>query len=263
MPAAKQEAPKAAEFVGVVTSRNSKVITADFEGRVDKLDLHNGQHVHTGQIVAHLDDSELQSKLDEARAQKANAQAQAARAGALAANAARKAQIERRLMRSGASSPEAVRNALSEANAAGAEGAGAGASIREYAAQITEYERLIATADVKVPIDGVVAVVKAKEGELAHKGTAIARVFDPDALVIRFGVPRAQLAAVKLGSPVVLETESGAKVPATVQRRDDDHDPTIDITSFEATIDPNFRIDEIRVGDNGHVRIAAVQGATR
>jgi HlyD family secretion protein len=263
VPAAKQEAAKAVEFVGVVTSRNSKVITADFEGRVDKLDLHNGQHVHAGQIVAHLDDSELQSKLVEARAQKANAQAQAARAGALAANAARKAQIERRLMHSGASSPEAVRTALSEANAAGAEGAGAGASIREYAAQIAEYERLIATADVKVPIDGVVAVVKTKEGELAHKGTAIARVFDPDALVIRFGVPRAQLAAVKLGAQVTLETESGAKVPATVQRRDDDHDPTIDITSFEATIDPNYRIDEIRVGDNGHVRISAAQGAAR
>jgi hypothetical protein len=49
-------------------------------------------------------------------------------------------------------------------------------------------------------------------------------------------------------------------VPAIVQRPDDDLDPTIDFTVFEATIDPSFRIDEIRVGDNGHVRIAgAVQ----
>ena len=263
MPAAKQQAPKPPEFVAVISSRNSKVISADFEGRIDKLELHNGGHVHAGQIVAHLDDSELQSKLAEARAQKASAQAQAARAGALAANAARKAQLARRQLRSGASLHAAVHTALSDANAAGAEGAGAGASIREYAAQIAEYERLIATADVTAPIDGVVQMVKAKEGELAHTGPAIARVFAPDALVIRFGVPHANLDAVKLGAPIVLETEDGKRVPATVQRRDDDHDPTIDITTFEASIDPSFRIDEIRVGDNGHVRIAAVQGATR
>jgi membrane fusion protein, multidrug efflux system len=265
MPASKPITQKAAEFVGVVTSRNSKVITADFEGRVDKLDLHNGQRVHAGQIVATLDASELQTKLDTARAQKASAKAQAARAGAVYANAARKAHIEQRLMRTGASSPEAVRTALSEASAAGADGGVAAGQIREATAQIDELEKLIANADVKAPIDGVVAVVKAKEGELAHKGTAIARVFDPDAMVIRFGVPRTELAAVQLGQAVVLETEGGTKIPATIQRRDDDHDPTIDITTFEATIDPNFRIDEIRVGDNGHVRIAAnaTQGAVR
>ena len=45
-----------------------------------------------------------------------------------------------------------------------------------------------------------------------------------------------------------LTTDEGRTVPATVQRPDDDLDPTIDFTVFEATIDPNYRIDEIRVG---------------
>jgi RND family efflux transporter MFP subunit len=258
VPAAKLEADKPAEFVGVVTSRNSKVITADFEGRIDRLDLHNGQHVKAGQIVARLDDTELKSKLTAAQAQKSSAQAQAARAGAVAANAARKAHLEQRLMRSGASSPEAVRNALAEAHAAGADGGVAAGQIREASASIDELTKLIAAADVKAPIDGVVSVVKAKEGEVAHKGTAIARVFDPDALVIRFAVPRNQLAGVKVGAPIQLTTDEGRTVPATIQRPDDDLDPTIDFTVFEATIDPSFRIDEIRVGDNGHVRIAGV-----
>jgi RND family efflux transporter MFP subunit len=258
VPAAKLETQQPAEFVGVVTSRNSKVITADFEGRVETLELHNSQRVHAGQIVAHLDDSELQTKLAAAKAQKSSAQAQAARAGAVAANAARKAHLEQRLMRTGASSPEAVRNALAEASAAGADGGVAAGQIREAAAQIDELTKLIAAADVKAPIDGIVSVVKVKEGEVAHKGTAIARVFDPDALIIRFAVPRTQAAAVKVGTAVQLTTDEGRTVPATVQRPDDDLDPTIDFTVFEATIDPNYRIDEIRVGDNGHVRIAGV-----
>jgi hypothetical protein len=45
-------------------------------------------------------------------------------------------------------------------------------------------------------------------------------------------------------------------VPAKVVLQDDTADPTIDFIVFEAVIDPNFRTDEIRVGDNGHVRIA-------
>jgi len=255
---------KPVEYVGVVTSRNSKVITADFEGRIMRLDLHNSQHVKAGQIVARLDDTDLQSKLDAAKAQRAQAQAQAARAGAVAANAARKYRVEQRLARAGASSPEAVRNAAAEASAAGADGGAASAQIRETTAQIDQLEKLVAAADVKAPIDGVVAVVKAKEGEVAQKGTAIARVFDPDALVIRFAVPN-HAADIKSGTPIQLVTEKGDTVPATVQRSDDDLDPAIDFKVYEAAIDPSFRIDEIRVGENGHVRIAAAQaqGATR
>ncbi len=263
MPAARTEAAKPVEFIGVVTSRNSKVITADFEGRIERLELHNGQHVKAGQIVARLDDAELQSKLAAAKAQRSSAQAQAARAGAVAANAARKAHLEQRLMRSGASSPEAVRNAMAEASAAGADGGVAAGQIKEAAAQIDQLTALIAAADVKAPIDGVVSVVKAKEGEVAHKGTTIARVFDPDALVVRFAVPRTHIADVKLGAPIQLVTTEGRTVPAIVQRPDDDLDPTIDFTVFEAAIDPSYRIDEIHVGENGHVRIAAVQGASR
>jgi multidrug efflux pump subunit AcrA (membrane-fusion protein) len=165
-------------------------------------------------------------------------------------------------MRTGASSPEAVRNALSEASAAGADGGVAAGQIKEASAQIDELEKLIAGANVTAPIDGVVSVVKVKEGEVAHKGTAIARVFDPDALVIRFAVP-SRAAEVQIGTQIQLVTEKGCTVPAIVQRSDDDIDPAIDFKVYEAAIDPSFRIDEIRVGENGHVRIAAVQGATR
>jgi multidrug efflux pump subunit AcrA (membrane-fusion protein) len=114
---------------------------------------------------------------------------------------------------------------------------------------------------VPAPLDGVVSVVKVKEGEVARKGTPIARVFDPSQLVVRFAVPRKNVALIKNGTHVELVINEGNRtVPATVQYADDDHDPSIDFTIFEAGIDPNYLIDEIRVGDNGHVRIA---GAVR
>ncbi len=237
----------------------SKLITTDFEGRIESLQLHDGQLVHAGDVVARLDTTELASKLAQAKAQRQAAQAQAARAGAMASNAARKARLEQRLLRVGASSPEAHRNAMSEASAAAAEGGVAAGQIHEASAQIEEYERLIASAAVTAPIDGVASVVKVKEGELAHKGTPIARVFDPGALVIRFAVPRDQLARVPVGGKIQLVTREGRIVPGTVQPPTDDHDPGIDFMVFEATIAAEAS-SELRVGDTGHVRITD-QGA--
>ena len=106
------------------------------------------------------------------------------------------------------------------------------------------------------PIDGVVSIVKAREGQNLSKAEHIARVFDPNQLVVRFAVAKKHLSLVKLDTRVELVTSEGRKVPATVKVQDDTSDPTIDFTVFEAVIDQNIRTDEIRVGDNGHVRIA-------
>jgi len=74
---------------------------------------------------------------------------------------------------------------------------------------------------------------------------------------VRFAVPKKHLSLVKTGTAIELVTTEGHRVvPATVRVQDDTADPTIDFTVFEAVIDPTFRTDEIRVGDNGHVRIA-------
>ncbi len=255
--AAPEPAPPPPEFVAVVTSKKSKVITADFDGRIEKLLIHSDQYVHAGDQVAQLDIHELRAKLDEAKARRAAAQAQAARAGALAYNAARRARVEEHLMRSGASAPEAFRAAQSEAAAAGAEGGVAAGQIHEAAATIEELERLIATANVTAPIDGVISTVKAKEGEIAHKGTTIARVFDPHELVIKFAVPRDQRAHVQLGAPIELVYDSDHRVAAIVTAVEDDHDPAIDY--LQASADPK-RVDDLRVGVTGRVHI---QGSNR
>jgi RND family efflux transporter MFP subunit len=254
-------APQAPAFVGVISSRVSRVIVAEFDGAVNRLPIRNGQSVKQGEIVAELDTQALQSELDQAKGQKAAARGQAARAGAAYANARRRASLEQRLIRTGAAAPEAFRNAMAEAGQYGADGAAAKGEMQRAEARIAELERLLAGAKVAAPLAGVISVVKVKEGELARKGQPIARVFDPNQLVVRFAVPRAHVGRLKVGTPVELVTTEGKRVvPATVRTKDDDHDPSIDYTVFEAVIDPNYRIDEIRVGDNGHVRIA---GAVR
>jgi RND family efflux transporter MFP subunit len=255
--APKVDSGKAVEFIGVISSRQSRVISADFESKVEKLNIRNGQMVRAGDIVAELNTKELENKLAQAKASYDAARGQRARAGALASNAAKQARREDRLARMGVAAPAAADTAMAQRNAAGGEAAAAAGEMARAEAQIKEFTGLLERAKVQAPIDGMVSVVKAREGQNISKAEHIARVFDPNQLVVTFAVPKKYLARVKLGTPVELVTKEGAKVvPATVRIQDDTSDPNIDFTVFEAVIDPNFRTDEIRVGDNGHVRIA-------
>jgi RND family efflux transporter MFP subunit len=256
-----QEAPKAPEFMGVVSSRVSKVITAPFDGNVMKLEARNGMTVKEGDVVAELDDTKLKHDLDQAQGQYEAAKGQAARAGAAYANARRRAAMTNRLVRLGAAAPEDQRGQMSEASQFGADGAAAAGSMKQAQAQIDDLKGQLSKAKVPSPLSGVLSVVKVREGQAARRGEPIARVFDPQQLVIRFAVPRQYAKTVKINTNIEFVTEETKKViPATVRTADDDHDPAIEFTTFEAVIDANYRIDEIRVGDNGHVRIA---GAAR
>lgn len=254
-------AAHAPAFVGVVSSRVSKVIAADFDGKVERLAIRNGQRVRAGDIVAELDTTELEAKLAQAKGSYEAAKGQRARAGAAYANAARRARLEQRLIRSGASAPEALNNVRAEASQFGADGASAGGEMARAKAQIDELQGLLARAKVPAPIDGIVSIVKAREGQNLSKAEHIARVFDPNQLVVRFAVPKKHVSSIHTGTAVELVTDEAHRVvPAVVKLQDDTADPTIDFTVFEAVIDPTFRTDEIRVGDSGHVRIA---GATK
>lgn len=256
-----QEAPKPLEFVGVITSRKSQLITAPFEGNIMKLQARTGATVKQGDTIAELDDTKLKHDLDQAKGQLEAAKGAAARAGAAYANARHRAALERRLVNSGAQAPEAFRSAMTEASQFGGDGAQAAGQMQSAKAQIADLEGQLAKAHVPAPFDGVLFVVKVKEGQAARRGEPLVRIFDPTEVVVEFAVPSANVKAVKLDTNIELTTEDGTVVPATVREVQEDHDPAIDFTTYLAVIDPNYRIDAIHVGENGHVRIA--QGAVR
>jgi HlyD family secretion protein len=256
----REAAPAAAvrplELVAIVSSRVSRVISAESDGAVMKLYVDRDQYVHAGDLVAQLSVEELRSKLAQAQAQKAHARGEAGRAYALASQARRKARLEQRLVRTGASSPEALHAAQSEYSAAGADGSAAAGSIHEAEATIAEVNRLIASANIKSPIDGVVQIVKVKLGEVAHKGATIARVFDPTDLLVKFALPRDKRDRVRIGQRVDLIYGDDQHVAVTVTDIVDDHDPAIDFLQVIAELDRTTKPADIHVGVSGHVRLA-------
>lgn len=244
------------DCVAVITSSESEAITAKSDGAVMTLKVHDGQPVTKDQLIAQIDTQELRNTLEKAEGERARAAGDAGRAGAEAANAARKAAIARRMANAGVSSLADYQNAMSEAASAGAGGAGAVGAMRSAEATIKEQQILIAAADLKAPMDGIISNIKFHEGEVPHKGVTIARVFNPAKLQVKFLLPRTKRTAVKEHDHVEIEYGTDRKVGASVTEVRDTHDVAIDFLTVIAELDNAPRAEDLQVGVRGLVHLA-------
>ncbi len=245
-------------FVGVVTSRVTKVIVSEVDAPVERLAVTVGQRVRAGDTIAKLDDRALKAELEGAKFAERALGGEVGAAAIQAKALKQKLKMERLLVSRGASPMNAVRTASAEARSAGAStGAAAGryAQARNTRQQV---EVMLTKTELKSPVDGVVTMLKIRDGVMATKGMPVARVFDDRDLLIRFAVPREHRAKIAQGQRVELSVE-GAVGPvwATVNHISDELEPPVNFTIVEADIDDSkLRPDELRVASKGTVRIA-------
>ncbi len=244
------------DFPGVVTAKESKGIPAEFRGSLEKIFVHQRQRVKAGQVVARLDTTDLKTEAAALLAQEQSSNAQAGAASATARAAAATAKTERRLYDRGFQSRNA--NITAQARLAEARGqiGAAGQQAKSSRVRRLQIEEQIKKADHPSPIDGVITVIKQKEGDVLERGIPIARVFDDSDLVIRFAVPKEYRQSLKLGGRVEL-TVDGATQPiwASIIRIADE-EPPITFSVVTADIDDSkLRPDEIQVAKDGRVRL--------
>lgn len=264
VPAAAAAAPEIPEFPGVVTSRVSRVITSDVNARIERLHVTFRQRVKAGDPIAKLDDTDLRTQLAAATEQERSARAEAGALSATARNARQQMKSEERLARRGFAPLNAYRSAKASYQQAAGQVGAAVARAESAKFERKRIEDQIKRALLIAPIDGVVTMIKAKEGEVPTKGTPIARVFDDRDLMIRFAVPKEHRAKIATGARVELTLE-GVERPiwATVERIADE-EPPITFAVVTADIDDSkLAPDEVQVAREGRVRIADAQGAKR
>lgn len=262
-PSVAEAPPPRPEFVALVTSRTNQVITPDFEGRVKHLYFRADEHVKAGDVIAEIDDTELKEKANQLLASEAAASADAGASYATSSESLRQAAIQDRLRRFGAASPEAAKQERARAMADGSRGASAAARARAIKEERLGVIDRIAHAKLTAPIDGVITAIKVKEGEVAHKGTPIARVFDQNDLIVRFAVPHDHRKQVKKGIRIELSLKDlERKLYAIVDRVDDELEPPIEYTMVEAKFDAasKFTPDEVHMASKGYVRLADAGG---
>jgi RND family efflux transporter MFP subunit len=260
-----KSAPPAAEFVGVVTSHRSSVISAQVQAPLVKLHVRSGQLVRAGDLVAELDETQLRTRLDQATTNEQAARMEAGAAGAQISALRQKMVAEGRLQKLGVSSSMAVHSAQAEYAQASAQAAAASAKALTARAEREQAERDLAKARIYSPLDGTITNIKARVGEVPPVGTPLARVFDGSDLIIRFAVPREHSGEVELGKRVQLDVEGDQRsVWATVTSISGAQEPPINFTVVEADIDDSkLAPGELSVASVGRVRIADARGAKR
>lgn len=266
-PAAPVAAPERPEFTGVITSRVNKVITSEVDAPVEKLHVSFGERVRAGDVIAKLDDRQLKSDLEGARFQE-KAVAGEVGAAAIQARALRqRLKNERLLARAGAAPMASVRSSAADAAAAGASTSAAAGRLAQARNSRQQIETMLTKTTLRAPVDGVITMIKVRDGAMATKGMPIARVFDDRDLLIRFAVPREHRAKIARGQRVELTLEgTDGPVWAIVDAISDELEPPVNFTIVEADIDDSkLRPGEIRVASSGRVRIAdaATTGANR
>lgn len=257
VPAAAPVAAELPDFPGVVTSRNTKVVSAEFPGRVDRVQIFNGQRVRAGDPIIRLDDSELKAQIEAARQQELAARSDAGAAAAQAFAAGRQFQRDSVLGRRGYVSKGHLDNSLAQKRALGAQSGAHAARAESHKAERLRLEGLVAKAQTTAPLDGVVMMVKVNEGEMAQKGQPLARVFDPGDLMMKFSVPREHRHLVAPGKRVELRIEGVERSLWATVERIADQEPPLNFAVVEADIDDKkLDPDEVRLTAKGRVRIA-------
>lgn len=259
--AAAEPPPPPPEFTGLIVTRESRVITADFDAKIMDLNLTTSQRVRAGDILGRLDDRDLQLQLERAKASERAFRGEVGAAGARASALAKAAKSQAILARHGAAPIAAVRNAYAEASSAGASTSAASGRLGEATVSRQQIEEMIKKAEIRAPIDGVITMVAARKGAGVQKGTVLARIYDTRDLMVRFSVPHENRTQIKAGGRVELTIE-GVDHPiwATIQHISDEVEPPINFTIVEADIDDTrLQPDEVRVTANTTVRLADPQ----
>lgn len=236
------------EFVGIVTTRDSQMVAAEFEGRVVRLYVHAGERVRKGQPIAKLDDSQVRKQLAGAVAAVDAARAEMGRASVEVRQAKRDKRLNSRLFIRGAVPREEIRRSEFDSKRASANYGAASAQARQAVAEREQLEQHLARATLVAPIDGVVSMIKVTEGELARPGTAVARVFDPRDLWVRFAVDNEHRSLVKEGTRVLATVPgTGASFQAVVRTISTDLEPPLQFIVADADVDDS-RIGGATVG---------------
>lgn len=229
--------PIIAPLRGVVAARATEVVAARVDGRITRVITSSGQRVHAGDPLAVIDPTLLDERRRAAVA--AVDAARADRAGAIAdvAEAQRQVALEQRMFSAGATAAESVRVAAARLAKSRAAEDRSAAVLREAEATLASTEAQLSYTRVDAPIDGVVSLVKAQAGEVVAPGVAIARVFDPDSLMIRFQVAHEHQHEIARGATVELTVAGiGHPLRARVTSVSADLEPPLDFAVAEADI---------------------------
>jgi RND family efflux transporter MFP subunit len=196
---------------GYVTARRQATVSSKFTGRVTEVLIEEGMEVEEGQVLARLDDSNLQPALALAEAQRLSSERGAAETEALLTearlNLERTASLEQRQL----ASDSELDRARALANSLAAQLARKEADVEVAERQVDIYRQQVEDSIIRAPFAGIVVAKNAQPGEMispvsaggGFTRTGIGTIVDMSSLEIEIDVNEAYINRVEPGQAVV------------------------------------------------------------
>ncbi len=193
-----------ATMPGTVVSANRVAVASRLMGYIRTMAVHVGEKVHAGQLLFRVDSTSVRARIRQAGAGLARAQANWSAAESTYRRFAP-------LVKTGAVSPQEFDRIRAAHRAARAGVAAARAGLSAARSQLSY-------AQVRAPVDGIVAVKLANVGDIAAPGRPILMLENPAHRQVRFTVTGATFARMRLGETVEVQGESAAPIEAVLER---------------------------------------------
>jgi len=280
-------------LTGIVTT-DDVIVSPEIQGRIARLLVREGDTVKSGQLLGTIQSDEWKDDLDyyrdsesqaaaavaqgrdelayqeeltegqigQAEASLAAAQAQVAVSESELENARLNFEREAELRKSGTDSEQAYDTARTAFDGSRARLASsrklavaAVAAVNLARANFREVGVRLGYTELRAPIDGIVDVRAAREGEVVNAGQAVVTLVNPDDLWVRADIEESAITGIRLGDVLTVRLPSGEERPGTVFFRgvDADYATQRDVSRTKRDI----KTFEIRLRcDNGDRRLA-------
>jgi len=295
-PVAKQSIKRVIAGEGVLRAIDQSAIMPKITAPVAKFYVNRGDHVRKGQLLATLENRDLEASVTDAKGAydqaeanyrnlssaqvpdemvKAQADVDAARQAALSAKKVldsreqlfKEGALARRLVDEAAaayaqanSTYETAQKHLESLQTVGRheEVRGAAGNLESAKGKYQAAQAQLAYSEVRSPISGVIADRAVFPGEMANAGSALLTVMDISAVIARINLPQAQAAYVRVGQPATIaSTDNAVEVQGKVTVVSPAVDPQS--TTVEIWVQAPNPGERLRPGGAVHVTI---QGGT-
>jgi RND family efflux transporter MFP subunit len=212
---------------GYVTPRRRATIAAKITGRVTGVFFDEGTHVHAGQLLATLDDSDTKRALDSAKADRDASQAVIADYEVQLKFAQIQLRRADQLQKAGVQTQEQLDTASTNADSLKAKIALAKQQVQSSEARIREAQQAVDNCVINAPYDGIVVSKDAQVGEMVSPisagggftRTGIATIVDMNSNEIEVDVNESYIARVKDRQKVtaILDAYPNWEIPSHVR----------------------------------------------
>jgi RND family efflux transporter MFP subunit len=199
------------DWPGTVTSRTVANVAPRVMAHILEVRVNIGSVVHSGDVLATLDDREVKARAQQARAALAAAQAHAVQAQT-------DLRRVRMLFHKQAATPQDLDAVEARAKATSAQ-------VAQARDAVTEAEVLLGETAVRAPSDGVVAARLVDPGDMAEPGKPVLVIQDPQALRLESYIPTRCAGMLAIGAEVPVRFDAPAR---ELQARIEEIAPTAD-----------------------------------